>query len=390
MQMESTQRLTWDQLAQLSARFAAGKQASAGVLSVYLQLPAAVRHERRRWQTTLNSGLTELRAKYRGDRVLDRLAEEAAAQLQGLPPDARAAGVILLLSADGTRWLETTLLPVGTSFAWHRRPVLQPIVTALHAAPTTGVMVLAQEQARLMTWDQGILREEVVLTADVDTTDWRRHAAGAVSGTSQQTSTHVDDFQARFDEQIDKFVRGLASEVAERARQHHWQLVMPVTAAKLAEPITMALGPQFKGRLLPSGDVNLIRAGNEALADHVTTTLANWTADRQDEEVAAAIGTARSRGPAALGPADCLGLLAQSRVAHLMYAGDMQMTGYLREDGMVSLDPDPTAGDQTVAEDLAEWAIAACLAAGTKVTPVFGAASERLAAADGMVATLHY
>lgn len=388
--MEATQRLTWDQVTALSSRLGEGNEASAGVLSIYLQLPAAVRHERRRWQTTLNSGLTELRAKHRGERALDRLAEEASQKLLSLPPEARTAGVILLASASGESWLETTRLPIGTSFSWSQRPVLQPLVAALHASPATGLVVLAQDQARLMTWDQGLLHEATVLTADIDTTDWRRYAAGSVASTAQQTSTHVDDFQARFEEQLDKFIRSLAGDVAEHAREHHWHLIMPVTAPKLAEPLAAALGPQFRDRLLPGGDVNLIRAGNEALADHVTAALAAWTAKQQAEEVEDAIRTARSRGPAAIGPADCLGLLAQHRVSHLMYDGNLQLAGYLRDDGMISLDPDPTMPDQQVEDNLSEWAIIACLRAGVKVTPVFGAAAERLAEVEGMAATLRY
>jgi hypothetical protein len=387
--METTERLTWDQVRRLSSQFTASGEGAPSVLSIYLQLPAASRSERRRWQTMLNSGLTELRALHRGDRALDRLAEESANYLLGLPPDVRTAGIIYLAAVDGTRWFQVTQLPLGTTFAWRSRPLLQPLVVALHASPPTGVIVLAQAQARLMTWDQGLLREEAVLTADVDTSDWRRYQAGSVQG-GAMTSTSVDDFQARFDAQVEKFVRGLAREVADLDKRHGWQMVMPITPPKLAEPLSAALTPAYRGRILPGGDVNLIRAGNEALADHVAAALAAYTAEKQATEVTEVLRVARSRGAAALGPADCLALLAQFRVEHLYYDGNLRLTGYLRGDGSYSLDPDPSLAGQQKDDNVTEWAMAACLNAGGKVTPVFGPAAELLTDAGGMVATLRY
>jgi|GEM_PF-1669031 len=360
------------------------------VLSVYIELPADVRHERRRWLSTLNSGLRELQARHPGDRELDRVADEVAEDLRELPPEARGRSLAYIAGPGGRQWFHSTQMPTGTQFAWHTRPVLRPLVSIVDSAPVTGAVVLAQDKARLLTWQQGLLHEDRILQADLDTSDWRRFSAGAVATASHQTATHSDDYAARFEEQVDRFVRGLATEVADHARERRWELIMlSVGSPRLAEVLAGALPPAWRERLLPPGDANLIRAGASELADHITASVAGWNQRRQLSEVRSVLQTSRSRGAAAAGPEDSIALLLQHRVAHLYFAADLQLTGYQRADGTHNLYP-PPEGPFVADEHLVEWLIGECLLSGAGLTPVTGEGAALLREVGGVAAQLRY
>lgn len=383
--------ITSKQLQQVSERFfRAHPDPGQPVLSIYLDLPSEARHERRRWQSTLNSGLNELRARFRDDRALAQLSNEVGTRLLHLNPAVRAHGLVCFASSDGWQWIENLYMDTGSRFGWGRFPMLQPLVSLVQAGPKTGVVVLAQDKARLMTWQQGWLSDETVLEADFDTGDWRRYAAGAVPTTPQQSSTHVDDFQDRIEEQVERFIRTLASQVTSLARDEGWDLILPVAPPRLAEALTSSLKAAYRDRLLPAGNVNLIRADSQSLAGHVESVVARWSATSQQQEAATALHLAMSRGQAAAGPADCLNLLAESRVEHLLFDARLKLTGYWREDGRYVLYPDPQQPLADADEEVLEWAIAACLASGAKVTPLVPEAADLLSGVGGMVATLRY
>ena len=389
--MALTHPLTPKDILALAQRLMEGGAGEPGkVLSVYLELPPDVRHERRRWSSTLNSGLRELRSQNQGDRDLERLTDLAAASFQGLSPELRGRSLAYFATSSGQSWQASLQMSTGTSFAWHTRPVLRPLLAVVTGAPITGVVVLAQDKARLLSWRQGLINEEQVLQADLDTSDWRRFRAAAGADRSQGASTHVDDFQARFDEQIDHFVRGLANQVAAQGKAAGWELVTVFATPRLAELLASSMVPSWRERVLPPGDVNLIKAGREELAEHVTGEVGRWHQARQVREVQSALDLARAGGAAAVGPQDCLNLIAQHRVAQLYFQNDITLAGYPREDGSYNLYPPPGQPEAEVEPQLIEWVITTCLASGAQVTPVGGPAAKPLADAGGMVATLRY
>jgi hypothetical protein len=366
------------------------------VLSIYMELPGDARHERRRWLSTLNSGLRQLQAQHPGDRHLSRLAELADGEIRSLSPETRGRSLAYIAGESGRQWLHSSQLSTGTGFVWHARPVLRPLV-GIAATPTTGAVVVAQDKARLLTWRQGLLEEDKTLVADLDTTDWRRFAAGAMPTTAQQTVSHADDFQARFDEQVDRFVRSLAAQVGAHAREERWELALIATAGpRLGEVLEGALPAIWRERLLPAGGINLIRAGLSDLADHITAGVETWLQRRALAEVERILGAANSRGggtSAALGPAASLDLLAQHRVAELLFAADFEMTGYRRADGFYNVYPAPghAPGPGEADAHLVEWMIAECLASGATATRVSGEAARLLLEqAGGVAVSLRY
>lgn len=388
--MDVNQPLSRADLVELDQLFAADdRDGPSKVLSIYLELEPDVRHERRRWPAMLNSGLRELQAKHPADRELERLAQAASHEIRQLSPERRGRSLAWFSGPEARQWHRSLQLSTGTKFAWHDRPVLRPLVSMVESAPTTGLLVVAQDRARLLTWRQGIIREELQLQADLDTSDWRRFSGGAVPTSSQQSATHTEDFQSRFDEQVERFVRGLSRQATAHWQEQQCELAVVAAAPKLTDVLETTLPAEWRERVLSAGDINLIRAGLSELAEHVTGAVSSWNDQRQTKLTETALSIAASRGAAASGPQECLDLLAQYRVAQLLIAGDLELAGYRRSDGAYNLYPPP--GEESAPEPhLVEWMLRLCLESGVQVVVARNRAAEMLHEVGGVAAMLRY
>jgi riboflavin biosynthesis pyrimidine reductase len=271
------------------------------------------------------------------------------------------------------------------------RPFVHPLLELLDEGRPAGVVLVSQDEARMLEWRLGELRELERLEAEV--TEAPHERSGPV-GSPLGTRSHSpmgEQRQAREREMTRRFLEQVADTAARLAAEHGWERVLVSGGERLTEPAIGALRLPAHVTVVRDPRV-LTQLDHASLSAKVTEQLHAHHEEHEARLVARARDAALGSGAGALGLSEVAGALNEGRVAHLIYDPEIRYEGGVDADGRLLAAGESSPGGASPTPDtrLTERLVERALETGARVTPVEGASRAALAEAEGIAALLRW
>lgn len=377
-----------------------------GVLSLYVgYTPDQAADPQPRAPIEMRNRIKDLRARVRDDEPRDRAAaiearldELEKSDLDGLlDPKAHGRGRALFVAvADGRSESVALQLPFAERVILADRPYVRPLVAAYDEGRPAGLLIVHQDDARLLEWAVGeaeeLLTRELELT-DAQLADIKSGPHGNNPGMKGSGIVHRSSFDSRIDENRNRFLAGFVDEVDQVARDRGWDRIVVAGSPKIRDAVHASY-PSNNGRRVLLADFSWEGSPVHQIAEDVWHTLRSVHRQRELELVDRAKDRALSGGAGALGLKKTLDALNQGRVDHLLYQTDLEVEGYRSSEGTLHAEvggPEAQAGFEMHREPmLVERMIERVMETGGKVTPVDEEASGALGEYGGVGAVLRW
>ncbi|GAA2871858.1 hypothetical protein GCM10010517_32190 [Streptosporangium fragile] len=369
-----------------------------GVLSFYLMAnPREDASTRPAWRIRFRNEVTALRDRVVADpdrvrrmAVLKRLEALEPYFLQLLNPSESGPGRVMFAPVGSDEvWTFAFQLPIPDHVTLDRAACVRPLVNAVEAAPPAGVVAVSRDGLRVVDYRYGMAREVDSTRFEVDADDWRQARSPTPIDSSQQGTSRRDRFAHRVEDNLARLVRAEAPRVAEHATSRGWTALVLAGDVQLTEILAGELG----------GDVIQVDAVVDSqipakIVEYVEPQLTAARTRRGTELANRARDFALSGGRGALGLADTLAALNESRVANLLLAESCDWSGRRGADGLLYADGQvpPGVPEQELVREpaMAERMIERTLDIDAEVTVLDGRASEGLAEFGGVAALLRW
>jgi Bacterial archaeo-eukaryotic release factor family 10 len=346
-------------------------QPPLGVVSVYLAFDPADRGGA--WRTALRNGLDALLEAAKDADHERRVALRAVAKRiadrfddgDHRPPPRGAAGFVEVAEKGGEEhWWGTGVAPGASACVeLGERPVLAPLVDLACRGEQRGVAIVSLERVRLLHFAEGELSEIADWELEVTSLDWRERKARA-DGSGHTGPSGKDEYGDRLDHNRHKFLGEAGGLVGKALAERGIGRALAFGPTVDLESFGSGLNaPGVK--LSVGGDADLISTPTGKLHETVATAVENADAEREAQQVAAALEEARGGSRGATGRQEVGAAVTEGRVERLV------------------LDSAALGGE-------AEGLVRGALAGGAKIVVVHGPAAESLAEAEGVAAILRY
>lgn len=168
------------------------------VLSVYLDGEAHDPAERTAWSRDLDRRLKEERARVEAEaadqvEAFDSAAKRVLEQLEGFSAFLPGRGWVAFATAEALPYAESVAVPMPNLVRWERGLRVAPYVRALKQDRTVVAAVADSRKARVFTYRDGALDEQIDLLADTsvgDLSDVGSSKRGRAVEGQQRTGTH--------------------------------------------------------------------------------------------------------------------------------------------------------------------------------------------------------
>jgi hypothetical protein len=282
-------------------------------------------------------------------------------------------------------------MPLPNRVVLDSAPFIHPLLELLDEGRPAGVLLVSQEEARLLEWRLGELRELDRIEPEVVETPHERPGPVGSSPSARTRTPKREQRQARERDQTRRFLDRVQAAAARLAAEHGWARMLVSGGDRLTEPLASVL-------TVPSG-IEVIRDARVLTPLDQASLAATVSAQphaQHDEYESRLVRDAREAalgsGSAALGLSEVVAALNEGRVSHLIYDPEIRYQGSVATDGrLYAGDEAAPGGGQVAAEPrLTERLVERALETGARVTPVEGAASAALAEAAGVAALLRW
>lgn len=341
------------------------------VLSVYLNTDQHDPAQRSAWRTELDNMLTGLRRELEFD---DGGSPDYEASLKQLSNLVRTEGFfpgkgwVAFVGPEEVHYAETVPFRPPNQSRWDRGPHLAPYLRGLRQLRNVQVVLADRRRARFFTFVEGVLEEEVSMTAmedvgDVSDSGVRKRASRA-SGVRGATAK---DLARRY---LDVEAGRLHDEVVKRIRDEAGNdgLVLLGGPSETVGHIRKQLGDAFESRTREFSNARLDESVTQ-LRERVGDATSELSRALQREILDDVLDQARANGKARIGSDETRKMLEEKRADLLLLS-----------DSRVSDDPD--TADALVGEALDQSA---------RVELLVGEAGDRLdEAAEGYAVRLRY
>jgi hypothetical protein len=365
-----------------------------GVLSVYVTTDLGSDAGLRAAGIDIRNRLRELRMRVAQegppqraralDKGIDGLQDAIAALLE---PGVSGRGQVLFGAlSDGAVTRFTSRLPLPNRVVLDAGPFLHPLLELVDEGRPAGVVLAAQDEARVLEWRLGELTELDRLVPAVVEAPHERSGPVGSSPSSRAGSPKAEQRAAREREQASRFLDDLGAATERAAAGRGWERVMVSGGDRLTGPLASALesrlaidvvrDPRLLAQLSPAQLAGAVSEQLHAVHDAYEAKLVD-----QAREAAGALGL--SQVAAALN---------EARVAHLIYDPEVRYQGSVAQDGSLYAGGEAPAGAAPLTEEtrLTERLLERALETRARVTPAEGAATGGLADAGGIAALLRW
>jgi hypothetical protein len=369
------------------------RETEGPVLSVFCRTdprdPANV-SETPGWLVALRNGLRDAAASVEGDHdateAIRRLSKEAEHRLTSASAHERGRSVALFLSADGTIDIfHTFQIPVRDDFvAFEDGVVIWPAMDLLDRGQRTGIVLLSQDQIRLLDWEDGVVNDLESSVYNLELGDWRQYRGVGGSGRTQQSASHIDSYEERVDTWRSRFMKAAAKAIAESSKELKLERLVVAADGDLGSEFMDALPQELRERVVVAVALNLIDSSAPDVADHLDGHLRQAWRDQVNAVADHALERIKAGDRGAGGPDQVVAALIEGRVEHLVMD-----PFYEFEDGDLSdgvREAITNAGEETAREAAVEIA----LRTGAHVSSASVEEAPALAEADGVLALLRY
>jgi hypothetical protein len=331
-------------------------------------------------------------------RALEKRVDELGDDLDGLL-DPRAPGrgrALFVALSDGRREHVTVQVPFEERVVVRERPFLRPLVAAIDEGRPAGIVVPDRQHVSILEWSLGATRELAVLDfelTDAQLADERGGPVEANPARGQQSVSHKEAFEDRIDGNRHRFLKQAADTLAALIKERGWDRLVVAGTPKIREEL---LG------LLTTNDLDLLIAdasweGLSAaqIAERAWPLLRSVHREREQQMVEAVRDRTAAGGAGAVGARRVCAAANMGRVAHLLFAHDTALEGFVAEDGTLHAEVGGAAAQadlvMTREPYLVERLVERVLSMGGRVTRVDDEEAARgLAAHDGLGALLRW
>lgn len=377
-----------------------------GVLSFYAgHTPDQAADPQPRSPIEIRNRVRDLRARIRDSEPRERwpVIESRLDALERLDynglldPKAHGRGRAMFVAiSDGRAERVALQMPFTERVILSDTPYVRPLVAAYDEGRPAGVLVVHQEDARLLEWAVGEAQELVSRELELSDAQFADIKSGPTPDNPRmQGSGRVDRgaFEARLDENRNRFLSGFAHEVDAIARERGWDRLVVAGTAKIRDAVVASF-PRDNGRHVLLTDQTWEQTPVHQIAEEVWPTLRSIHRDRARELVDAAKDRALSGRAGALGLADVLAALNEGRVEHLLYQTNLELEGYRTSQGTLHAEPRGPAAEAGyefhLEPLLIERMIERVMETAGKVTPVDDQAGVDLGEYGGVGALLRW
>lgn len=135
--------------------------------------------------------------------------------------------VIIFASASGVWEAFDVQIPISTQFYWEETPVLDQLKELYMNYPQTGLVLMQQNQVKIIETALGYLGDSEFFEYDMETEDWRIHAGPPPS--SQMNggkATQQDHFEDRVRVNQERWWKSLGSKLDKKAADGMWEKII--------------------------------------------------------------------------------------------------------------------------------------------------------------------
>ncbi|WP_047374679.1 VLRF1 family aeRF1-type release factor [Exiguobacterium sp. ZOR0005] len=200
----------------------------SGVLSLYLSTKPS---ERDKWEIHLKNELRRLEQEVEagGDEVklkaFKAVRERAEQEIKNNEHKLLRSIVLFAEGDDGLFRLHFLQLDVDNDFQYGDKPNVEPIERLDAEFPNTGILLAQLDSITVYDTRLGEVEDVVVFDLDLDTDQWRRYQ-GRGAGGHASSSSQIDQFDSRKENQVRAFYRDVAGEMRSLRKQYQWSNVV--------------------------------------------------------------------------------------------------------------------------------------------------------------------
>ncbi len=375
-----------------------------GVLSFYVgHTPSQAADPQPTAPIEIRNQLKALRARLNGtDREVERAVESRLQALDGsidelLDPKASGQGRAMFVGVESG---DATSLHVQVPFKdrviFDSNAYVRPLVAALDEGRSAGILVVSRQGTRLLRWSLSgveVLKEDEFTVEDQVFAEEKAGPAMGNPANPQQSYTGKDKFEERLNENRHRFFKEVVSDTAERAESEGWDRVVLSAPPKLRDELADDLDAAGSYRVLKA-DQAWEDAPPARIAQQAWHLLRSVHRDRERELVDDVLERALGGGPAAVGLRHVCSALNEGRVAHLLYDVDLELEGFVSDEGTVHPRVEGPVAESDVAlrRDplFVERMLEKAIGTSATVTPVSDETAEPLAEYEGVAARLRW
>jgi release factor family 10 len=348
-----------------------------GVMTVCIAIDPADRGEG--WLTDLRNKLkAAVEARDDGHdrgRALTATAERILTRFDGEEPPSGRCHIGFCEASDDRRardiWTAAQLDDFITSASYGERPRLTPLLKLLDEGAALGAIAISAERVHLYEWRLGALDLINDWEAEMYMRDWRERKSqksANLARTQGATASGRDQFDQRLEHNRARFLEETGKLAANDARDRSWRRLIAFGDPEHFREVAEGVGQGTELEL--AEEANVISEDRGKLLGRVNAAVLAGNRRRELELIERALEGARTPGGrGALGLIDVQRSLNEGRVDHLVFDADTQ-------------DPDLAEVEDEVVER--------ALRTSAEVTPVEGAAAERVREHSGVAAILRY
>lgn len=366
--------ITAEQLEQLKAF-----DGVAPVLSVYLNVPPSLQPERA-YIATFKTLAQEVRARLQGSRqeLMAPEVEAVGAWLERETPEGQ--GFVAFSCQPAGLW-QVAFLPVAVKdhVAFEEAPHLTPLLDIFDEYERYGVVIVDQEQARLLTVHLGQVEGDQRFRDDVDVTD-------------EHTGWDEGKYERQHDDHVHQHYKHVAQRLDVLHRRRPFDRLIVGGPQASATGLQAVLSQPLTERLAGTFNVDIDMSASEVLA---RTLVVAEQAERESETqlVARLFDLAAPDGRAIHGVSDTLRAVWNAAVQTLVVAegvslpgGECTNCGRLEAGNAVAC---PSCqGATRLVGDVVSWAVDRTLQQAGEVEIVHGEAATRLLEEGGGMGAL--
>jgi hypothetical protein len=141
--------------------------------------------------------------------------------------------IIVFASEDSGIWETFELqVPVKTNFYWEEYAVLDQLKELQSKYPLTGLILLQQNQVKMIQTQFGEVEDTQMFHFDLDTEEWRRHAgpqpADINIGSNGGSANQDDHFKEKIEAHQKRWYKSLGSKLDQEAANRKWNKIILV------------------------------------------------------------------------------------------------------------------------------------------------------------------
>jgi protein required for attachment to host cells len=342
------------------------------------------------WLVALRNGLREAAASVEGDHesteAIRRLSKQAEDRITRATAHERGRSVAMFLSADGTIDIfHTFQIPVREDVVvFESGVVIWPAMDLLDRGQRTGIVVLSQDQIRLLEWEDGAIKDLESSVYNLELGDWRQYRGASASSRAAHSASHVESYEDRVHAWRSRFMKDAAKAIAESTKDLKLERLVVVADGELGTEFLAALPQELSDRVIGVVPLNLIDNTAPDIAQHLDEHLRQAWRDQVNAAADQALARIKAGDRGAGGPDQVVAALIEGRVSHVVMDPFFEFDDGDLSDGV--REAITNAGEETAREAAVEIA----LRTGAHVSSASVEEVPALAEADGVLALLRY